>query len=373
MASQLNQSTSARDTTISGGPATGETGRLLPRRPEYDSRRETAQEHMQPTSSSSPSLKAEYITQQYRLLLDVARDALILSSAADGAGPGRILEANAAACALYGYSRDELLCLPLQNLWAAGLPSPILVPPDACDPAEELLLAQHRHKSGRTFPAEINLRYAIVNQDIVCLCRARAVDTQVCQNQQIDLVIAGWARAMEVRDVEPPGHAQRVTDLALQLAGLMGVPEADLVHLRRGALLHDIGKMAIPDSIQFKPGPLNDDEWEIMRRHPTYAQEMLAGIPFLVPALDIPAGHHEWWDSSGYPRGLKGAETPLAARIFAVADVWDALCSKRPYRRAWSAQQTIDYIKLQAGTHFDPQVVAALLRIPSLHTDVSQP
>jgi putative nucleotidyltransferase with HDIG domain len=178
-----------------------------------------------------------------------------------------------------------------------------------------------------------------------------------------DTTLEGWARALELRDLETEGHTQRVTELAIRLARAMGVPEAELVHVRRGALLHDIGKMGIPDSILLKPGKLTDEEWQIMRRHPVYAFEMLLPICYLRPALDIPYCHHEKWDGSGYPRGLKGEEIPLAARIFAVADVWDALRSHRPYRKAWSDEKALKYICEQAGKHFDPRVMEAFLQM----------
>jgi PAS domain S-box-containing protein len=175
--------------------------------------------------------------------------------------------------------------------------------------------------------------------------------------QAYDTTLEGWSRALDLRDRETEGHTQRVTEMTLRLARAVGVPEHDLVHIRRGALLHDIGKMGIPDSILFKPGPLSAEEWEVMRRHPVYAYELLSPILYLRPALDIPYCHHEKWDGTGYPRGLKQEEIPLPARIFAVADVWDALRSDRPYRPAWSDDRARDYIREQAGTHFDPRAV----------------
>jgi putative nucleotidyltransferase with HDIG domain len=178
-----------------------------------------------------------------------------------------------------------------------------------------------------------------------------------------DGTIEGWSRALDLRDNETEGHTKRVTDLTLQLARHMSVSAADFTHLRRGALLHDIGKMAIPDKILLKPGPLSDEEWVIMRRHPAYAYELLATIPYLRPALDIPYYHHEKWDGTGYPRGLKGEQIPLVARIFAVVDVWDALRSDRPYRKAWSSVRAVEYIREQSGKHFDPRVVDAFLKM----------
>jgi putative methionine-R-sulfoxide reductase with GAF domain len=178
-----------------------------------------------------------------------------------------------------------------------------------------------------------------------------------------DTTLEGWARALELRDKETEGHAQRVTEMTLRLARAMGMREADLTHVRRGVLLHDIGKMGIPDSILLKPGPLTPEEWTIMRRHPLYAYELLSPIAHLRPALDIPLYHHEKWDGSGYPYGLQGEQIPLAARVFAVVDVWDALRSNRPYRKAWPEKKVRDYICSLAGRHFDPKVVQKFLEI----------
>ncbi len=181
--------------------------------------------------------------------------------------------------------------------------------------------------------------------------------------QAYDATIEGWSRALDLRDKETEGHTQRVSEMTLQLARVFGVSEDEIVHYRRGTLLHDIGKMSVPDRILFKAGALTDDEWMIMRAHPQHAYEMLSPIEYLRPALDIPYCHHEKWDGTGYPRGLEGEEIPLAARIFAVVDVWDALTSDRPYRAAWSAEQARAYIREQAGKHFDPRVVASFLEI----------
>jgi putative nucleotidyltransferase with HDIG domain len=169
--------------------------------------------------------------------------------------------------------------------------------------------------------------------------------------------LEGWAKALELRDQETEGHTRRVTEMTVKLAEVLQVPDEDLVHIHRGAMLHDIGKMGIPDAILLKPGKLTPEEWIIMRMHPVYAYEMLSQIGFLKPALDIPYCHHEHWDGSGYPRGLKGEEIPLSARIFSVVDVWDALFSDRPYRLAWPAEKVWDHVRSLAGIHFDPQVV----------------
>jgi PAS domain S-box-containing protein/putative nucleotidyltransferase with HDIG domain len=188
-----------------------------------------------------------------------------------------------------------------------------------------------------------------------------------------DATIEGWSEALDLRDKETEGHSQRVTELTAVLARQMGISDEPLVQVRRGALLHDIGKMGIPDAILLKPGPLTDEEWELMRKHPTLAYELLSKIQFLRPALDIPYSHHEKWDGSGYPRGLSGEQIPLVARIFAVVDVWDALTSDRPYRAAWSKERALAHIRDQAGIHFDPGVVAVFLQMFAGNPAPSQP
>src|SRR5688500_17516284 len=178
-----------------------------------------------------------------------------------------------------------------------------------------------------------------------------------------DATLLGWSHALDLRDKETEGHTQRVTKMATQLARAFGLSEEAIIHVRRGALLHDMGKMGVPDAVLLKPNELTDDDWLQMRRHPQYAYDMLAEIAYLRPALDIPYCHHEKWDGTGYPRGLKGQEIPLAARLFAVVDVWDALYYDRPYRKGWSIDHTLEYIGEQSGKHFDPQVVDLFLRI----------
>lgn len=181
--------------------------------------------------------------------------------------------------------------------------------------------------------------------------------------QSYDATIQGWSHALELRDQETQGHSTRVTALAVKLAIAMHYPEDKLVDLRRGALLHDIGKMGIPDGSLLKPGPLTPEDWQVMRLHPQYAYDLLKNIPFLQDALEVPYCHHEKWDGTGYPRGLKGDEIPLAARIFAVVDVWDALRSERLYRESWPAEKVLAYIAHEAGKHLDPQVVDVFLKL----------
>lgn len=198
-------------------------------------------------------------------------------------------------------------------------------------------------------------------------------DQKVAENRlkklTSDLIIAydstleGWSHALELREQETAGHSRRVVNLALTIAQKLGVSGDDLMQIERGALLHDIGKMGIPDSILLKPGPLTEEEWVIMRKHPVYAYNLLSKIDFLKPALDIPYSHHERWDGSGYPQGLMGKEIPLAARIFAVVDIWDALSSDRPYRLAWKRKDILAYIRDIAGKHLDPEIVDIFLSV----------
>jgi response regulator RpfG family c-di-GMP phosphodiesterase len=178
-----------------------------------------------------------------------------------------------------------------------------------------------------------------------------------------DRTLEGWSRALELRDRETEGHSRRVTDLTMKIARRMNVEGEELANIRRGALLHDIGKMGIPDAILSKPGPLTEEEWQVMRLHPFFAYDLLASIPYLANAVHIPYCHHERWDGTGYPRGLKGEEIPLAARIFAVADVWDAMRSDRPYSPAKPVDIVLATIEKEAGKGFDPAVVQAFLDV----------
>ena len=215
--------------------------------------------------------------------------------------------------------------------------------------------------------SEISLFAAIADITANALHRAtlheRAQKDAASLALAYDTTLEGWAHALEMRDQETEGHTRRVVQMTVDLARELRFGEDELENVRRGALLHDIGKMGIPDSVLLKPGTLNEREWEIMRRHPEYAYQFLAPIDYLRPSLDIPYCHHEKWDGSGYPRGLKGEEIPLVARIFAIVDVWDALRSDRVYRKAWAKEVALKYIVDQDGKHFDPRVVRAFFEM----------
>jgi putative nucleotidyltransferase with HDIG domain len=178
-----------------------------------------------------------------------------------------------------------------------------------------------------------------------------------------DSTIEGWYRAVDLRAQEAEGHSLRVSDLAVRLAEKMGVSNEKMQSIRRGALLHDIGKIGVPDRILWKPDSLSDEEWMLMRQHPKYAEQLLSPIEFLRPAIDIPKYHHERWDGQGYPYGLAGTDIPLSARLFSIVDVWDSLQARRPFRQPWTHADTLEYIKKGSGSQFDPEAVSAFISI----------
>jgi putative nucleotidyltransferase with HDIG domain len=231
------------------------------------------------------------------------------------------------------------------------------------------VLEVYHRSPHRSEPEWLNTLETLAGQAAIAIDNAQLFDGLQESNIELalayDATIAGWSRAMDLRDKETEGHTQRVTDLTLKLARAMKISEPQLTHIRRGALLHDIGKMGVPDNILLKTDELTGEEWQKMRKHTDFAYEMLSSIRYLQPALDIPYCHHEKWDGSGYPRGLKGEEIPIAARIFAVADVWDAITSDRPYRKGWSKKEALEYIKEQSGKYFDPQIVEGFLEVIS--------
>jgi len=211
------------------------------------------------------------------------------------------------------------------------------------------------------YPEWIDFLHALAGQAAIAIENATLFENLEDSNRELsqayDATIEGWSRALDLRDRETEGHTLRVTEMTMNLARSFGFSEEELLHIRRGALLHDIGKMGVLDHILLKPEPLTEEESAIMEKHAQYAYDLLKPIAFLKSALDIPYCHHEKWDGTGYPRRLKGEEIPMAARLFAVVDVWDALTSDRPYRPAWSEEEALTYIREQSGKHFDPQVV----------------
>lgn len=230
-----------------------------------------------------------------------------------------------------------------------------------------VIYVDNRAQTGIFSSDELELISMFANQAAVAIDNARLFDGLQASNEELQeayhATLEGWVRALDLRDKETEGHTKRVTALTEKLARKMGVDENALVHIQRGALLHDIGKMAIPDGILLKPAALSPEERTLIEMHPVYAYEMLTPIRFLSPALDIPYCHHEKWDGTGYPRGLSGDTIPLAARIFAVVDVWDALVSDRPYRKAMKPEDVKRKLREDSGRHFDPQVVDAFLEL----------
>ena len=228
-----------------------------------------------------------------------------------------------------------------------------------------VIYVDNRARAGIFQEADLNLIRAFADQAAVAIDNAQLFEDLQESNRELQeayqATLEGWVSALDMRDKETEGHTQRVTILTERLARQMGVNGDALVHITRGALLHDIGKMAIPDSILLKPGALTDEERELIKQHPVYAYDMLKRIEFLLPAIDIPYCHHEKWDGTGYPRGLRGEEIPFAARIFPVVDVYDALVSDRPYRKGYPVEQVKEMIRKDSGTHFDPQVAEAFL------------
>ncbi len=253
-----------------------------------------------------------------------------------------------------------------------GLRSIMCVPLKAQNTMLGAIYADHRLLSNQFTPAKLETLNKFANQAAIALNNARLYaslksalgDLQIAHKELEDAyqsTLEGWAKALELRDESTEGHTQRVSNLAVKLASALGVKGEGLVNIRRGAILHDIGKMAIPDEILLKPGPLSQEERAVMQQHPKLAVSMLERIRFLRGVLEIPYLHHERWDGNGYPLGLAGEQIPLSARIFAVVDVWDAMTSDRPYRKALQRKKTLDHIRKQSGAHFDPAVVEIFL------------
>ncbi|MBI3165103.1 MAG: GAF domain-containing protein [Chloroflexi bacterium] len=255
---------------------------------------------------------------------------------------------------------------------AYHLLSILCVPLNIKDQLIGVIYVDNRAHTGVFQQENFDLINAFANQAALAIHNARLFDELQASKDELEIAyqatLEGWVRALDLRDKETEGHTKRVTALTQTLARGMGLKEDEIVHITRGALLHDIGKMAIPDGILLKPGKLSDDERVLIQKHPLYAYEMLSPIKFLHPALDIPYCHHEKWDGSGYPRGLKGEDIPFAARIFAVVDVWDALVSDRPYRKGIQPSEVKKNIRELSGSHFDPRIVDAFLSLDDLST-----
>jgi putative nucleotidyltransferase with HDIG domain len=215
------------------------------------------------------------------------------------------------------------------------------------------------------YPEWLDFLQTLAGQAAIAIDNATLFENLEDANRELlqayDATIEGWSRALDLRDKETEGHTLRVTEMTLILAHKFNFADEELQHIRWGALLHDIGKLGVPDSILLKPGTLTEEESVNMRKHPTLAYEMLLPIHYLQAALDIPYCHHEKWDGTGYPRALKGEAIPLAARLFAIVDVWDALTNDRPYRAAWTREEATQYIIDQSEKHFDPKVVEPFL------------
>ncbi len=255
---------------------------------------------------------------------------------------------------------------------AYHLLSILCVPLNIKDKLIGVIYVDNRAHTGVFQQENFDLISAFANQAAIAIHNARLFDDLQASNEELEIAyqatLEGWVRALDLRDKETEGHTKRVTSLTQTLARGMGLKEDEIIHITRGALLHDIGKMAIPDGILLKPDKLSEDERALIEKHPRYAYEMLNPIKFLHPALDIPYCHHEKWDGSGYPRKLKGEDIPFAARIFAVVDVWDALVSDRPYRKGIQPSEVKKSIRELSGSHFDPRVVDAFLSLDDLAT-----
>jgi len=254
-----------------------------------------------------------------------------------------------------------------QSVAAYHLLSILCAPLKIKDDLIGVLYVDNRAHTGMFGNNDLELISAFANQVAVAIDNASLFDDLQESNAELEIAyqatLEGWVRALDLRDKETEGHTRRVTALTQRLAQIMGVDDSAILHITRGALLHDIGKMAIPDGVLLKPGDLSPEERLLIQKHPVYAYEMLNPIKFLRPALDIPYCHHEKWDGSGYPRHLKGEEIPFAARIFSVVDVWDALVSNRPYRVGLNPAEVRESIRGQSGIHFEPRIVDAFLNM----------
>lgn len=312
---------------------------------------------------------------QFRLLAENASDMIARLTT-----EGRMLYVSPACRTILGFTPEELtgtLCFDL--IHEEELSRVVEIFNGDNPPSDKTFTVTYRarHKAGHYVWLETSAR-AIYNRTSGEIIEIQSASRDITERKRAEeelqlahthlqeayeKTIEGWVRALDLRDRETEGHTQRVTEIALVVASKLGFSDEELAHIRRGALLHDMGKIAISDEILQKPGPLNEAEWEKMRRHPIYAYEMLSPIAYLHPALEIPFYHHERWNGSGYPHGLKGEQIPLAARLFAIVDVWDALSSDRPYRKKLPREHVVEYLQHNAGTLFDPKLVEVFLTV----------
>jgi len=302
----------------------------------------------------------------------ISPDAISISRMSDGC----TIEINDGFSDLTGYLPDDVIGKNTFafNLWASHDENQAFTISIQQNGEVSNMEGVFKKKNGNLWIGLVSARIIDVNQEPCIISIIRDITSRKrvevdLQHAHLDLAeayeatIEGWSHVLDLRDKETEGHTQRVTEITVRLARALGVSAEEIVHIRRGALLHDIGKMAIPDSILQKPGPLTEDEWKEMRRHPEHAHSMLSPIVYLRSAIDIPYYHHERWDGTGYPHGLKGEEIPLAARIFSIVDVWDALLSNRPYRRGCTEEAVLEYLQKHAGVFFDPHLVDAFLEL----------
>jgi PAS domain S-box-containing protein/putative nucleotidyltransferase with HDIG domain len=282
---------------------------------------------------------------------------------------GRLMDVNRTFEEFVGYKREEAIGKTTTELglWENPSEREQLLPLFLANGEIRNREIQFRTRDGRSITGLVSAELIELNGIQCNLAVIEDITERKLAEKNLEeayeSTLEGWARALELRDKETEGHSRRVTETTLAVARAMGVPEDELVHVRRGAILHDIGKMGIPDEILRKPGKLTSEERRIVKEHPNTARKLLSHIPFLKKALEIPYCHHEKWDGTGYPQGLKGEEIPLSARIFAVADVWDALSSDRPYRQAWKTEKVIEYLRSQSGRYFDPVIVNTFLAL----------
>ncbi|NOH04144.1 MAG: PAS domain S-box protein [Chloroflexi bacterium] len=329
------------------------------------------------------AVRAERARMQKALLESEAQFRLLAGNASDMIArlttDGHLVYVSPACKTILGYTPDELTgALSFDLIHEEDLPR-VMGIFDSPAHADKTYTVACRalHKDGHYVWLETSAR-AILDRSTGEIVEVQSASRDITERKRAEeelqlahrhlqeayeMTIEGWVRALDLRDRETEGHTQRVTELALVVAAKLGFTEEEMAHIRRGALLHDMGKIAISDEILQKPGPLNEAEWEKMRRHPIYAFEMLSPIAYLHPALEIPFYHHERWNGSGYPHGLKGEQIPLSARLFAIVDVWDALCSDRPYRKKLPREQVIEYLRHNAGILFDPKLVDVFLSV----------